>query len=178
MKGKELFESFSNIAYALVGIAVLYLPNELKYEYQLLFCFAMQALSAASFTYHFVKSKPIYLFDWWAMSFVISIVTGIIADNPSGWAFVLLWQFIYSYFILGRLNVYIEVGMSVLPCLIAILAMKSLLTFGIVIAIFLFAFWMRSKDPDPKQAKFHDSWQHSVWHVLTALGFYLAVVLP
>lgn len=178
IKGKELFESYTNIAYSLAGILVYWFPGNLWEGHALLFCFAMQALSAGSFVYHYWKTKPIYLFDWWAMSFVISICTGILADNTFGWVFVLLWQFIYTYFILGKTgNVYLEVGMSALPCLIAILVVKSLSTFGIILAIFLVALYIRSKDPDPMQAKFYDSWQHGVWHILTAIGFGLIMYL-
>lgn len=175
MKGKEIFESYSNIAYSIVGILVWFIPNELSVEYKMLFCFAMQALSAGSFVYHFYKEKPIYLFDWWAMMFVISIISGILADNTYGWVYVVLWQFIYTYFILGRLSVFIEVGMSVLPCLTMVFATKSIPSSLIITAIFLVAFFIRSKDPDPKQSRFHDSWQHGLWHILTSIGLYLTI---
>jgi hypothetical protein len=47
----------------------------------------------------------------------------------------------------------------------------------VIVAIFLVAIWVRSKDKDPKQAIFHDSIYHSAWHVMTAIGYYLAFYL-
>ncbi len=178
MKKHEYFESFSNIAYLISGLIVLLWAENHSPEHRLIFCLGMSALSSGSFIYHYYKIKPIYLFDWWAMMFCISCITGIVCDTQWVWYAVIGWQFVYSYFIMGRHSVYLEVALSAVPCLIAILVIKTWVTFGIILAIFLFAIWLRSKDPDPKQAIFHDSWQHSVWHIITAIGFSLVILLP
>ena len=176
VKSKEYFESFSNLAYNLAGLAALYFHGDV------LFCFALQALGAASFVYHYHKTSDrsqniIWMFDWWAMTFLVTILTGMIADNSTVWYLVVLYQIIYSYFIIGRLNVFVEVGIAVAPCLLTILICRPISTFLVVAGIFVFAVWIRSKDEDPKQLKFHDSVWHSFWHILTAVGFYIAAYL-
>ncbi len=175
-KNKEFFESYSNIAYNIAGLAAYYFHGDL------LFCFALQALGAASFIYHFQKtsdreSNVIWLFDWWAMTFVVTILTGMIVDSSWVWYAAIGYQVIYSYFIIGKLNVYVETGFAVAPCLVAILVCDPFSKFVLVAAIFLFAVWVRSKDEDPKQLKFHDSVYHSLWHIFTAVGFYIAAYL-
>ncbi len=173
---KEYFESYSNIAYNLSGLAAFYFHGDL------MFCFALQALGVASFVYHFNKTSDrekniIWMFDWWAMTFLVNILTGIIADNTIVWYVLIVYHIIYGYFIIGRMNVFVEVGIAVAPCLLAILICRPLTTFLLVTAIFLFAVWIRSKDEDPKQLKFHDSVYHSFWHIFTAVGFYIAAYL-
>lgn len=69
---KEYLESYSNLAYSLVGLMGL-LPYFVN-DYGVTFCMIMQALSAASFTYHWHKTKPIFLFDWWAINFVVTSI--------------------------------------------------------------------------------------------------------
>ena len=178
MKGKEPFEMYTNLGFTIVGIIVYLFPPDWLWEgYALPFCFGAQAISAGSFIYHKYKQKPIYLFDWWAMMFLISICTGILADNSWGWVFVLTWQTVYSYFIMGKLNVFIEVGMSALPLVVAVLLTKTPLSAAIILFLFGIAVYIRSKDPDPKQAKVYDSWQHGVWHILVQVDLGLIMYL-
>ena len=165
-------ESFSNLAYNLAGLCALYFQGDI------LFCMALNALGSASFVYHWHKTKPIFLFDWWAMTFVITILTGIIADREWVWYAAWGYQVIYSYLIMGKNNVYFEVMLSVVPCLITIFMMRPLWVFLVILVLFLFSAWIRSRDEDPKQLKFHDSIEHTIWHILTAIGFYLAAYLP
>lgn len=165
---KELFESYSNLAYNLAGLFAFAIHGDV------LFCMALQALGAASFVYHFQKTKPIFLFDWWAMMFVVSILTGQIIGESWAWFAVIAWNVVYPYTIMGKFNVFFEVGLSVTPCLISIFLIKGFNDGLIVAAIFLFSVWIRSKDEDPKQLKFHDSVYHSLWHILTAGGFFIA----
>ena len=164
-------ESFSNLAYSLVGFIGLH-PYFIRYN-GVLFCALMQALSVASFTYHWQKTKPIFLFDWWAMVFVITIITGNAVDQLWCWAAVFLYQIIYAYLIMGKINVFIEVGMAIIPCLIAIWIERGFVDFIVVLLSILLALWIRSKDEDPTQAKVHDSIEHSIWHVLTAPIFFV-----
>jgi len=171
MRRTEIFESYTNLAYNLAGLAALIFQEDL------LFCMALQALGAGSFIYHFHKTKPIYLFDWWAMTFVITILTGRIADTEWVWYAVIAYQVVYSYLIVGRFNVFLEVGIAVAPCLLAVSIMRPWWVFVVVGSIFLVSLLVRSFDEDPKQLKFHDSIFHGLWHIGTAAGFYVAAYL-
>ena len=166
-------ESYSNLAYNLAGFAGFFFHGDL------LFCMALQALGAASFTYHYHKTQPIYLFDWWAMAFVISIIGAQVMPTPFVIWTVILWNVVYPYFLLGRFRnlkfgVYLETGFSIVPVLVILLIVRPLPVFLSVLALFLCAAYIRSLDPDVKNAKSHDSIEHSVWHLITGLGFYIA----
>lgn len=168
---KEYFESYSNLAYSFIGLLGL-LPYFSGFH-GISFCMVMQALSAASFTYHWHKTKPIYLFDWWAMVYVITAIIGHVVGEYWCWVAVFAYQIIYAYFIMGRMHVFVEVGLVVVPCLIAILFERGLVDLFVVLGLLLLAIYIRSRDEDPTQAKFHDSWEHSVWHILTAPVFFI-----
>lgn len=175
-KPKEYFESYSNLAYNAAGIAALVLHGDV------LFCMAMQALGIGSFVYHFDKSgdrenNPIWKFDWWAMAFVNTVIAGIHFNSPTTWMLLVIFHIVYGYFIMGKLHVFLEAGASALIALVAIYLNRSPTTFFIILGVFLLAFFIRSRDEDPKQLKFHDSAWHSAWHILTAVCFYLAVYL-
>lgn len=197
MKSHEYFESYTNLAYLLSGLSVLLFSPMVTFHEGLFVALGMSVLSSGSFVYHYIKTKPIYLFDWYAMMFCLTIITGVIADNEIVWYALIAWQFVYSYFIMGKVdmggnynvpilgkitipdkvNVFVEVAMSMIPCLLVIFLHRSIETFAIITGILLIAIWIRSKDPDPTQAKFHDSWQHGVWHILTAIDLALPAFL-
>lgn len=165
---KEYLESYSNLAYNIVGLVGYFVYGDTQ------FCWAMNALGVGSFLYHYYKTKPIYLMDWWAMCFVMNVITTNIVTIE--WVQVLIFSYHILYgFVLIRLipNVFIQVGMSALPCLIAIFIFHPLGVFAEVSILFLLAFWVRSKDKDPKQLIFHDSTYHSLWHLLTAPIFFM-----
>lgn len=168
---KEYFESYSNLAYNLAGLAALYFHQDV------LFCMAMQALGVGSFTYHYHKKKPIYLFDWWAMAFVNTVVAGIHFGSPLAWLLLVIFHTVYGYVVMGRLHVFIEVGVSSAIALVSIYLNRPLPTFLVILGVFSLAFFIRSRDEDPKQLRFHDSALHSIWHILTAVCFYMAVYL-
>ncbi len=177
MKKHEYFESYTNWAYFLTGIAVLLYGFEPVFEKRLLYCIGPVALCCGSFVYHWIKTKPIYLMDWWAMMFCLCMITGSICDTAWVWYALLGWMVVYSCFVMGRYDVFVEVGLSMVPCLVAIYLHRSLMTFGIVVVILGFAIWLRSRDPDPRQVRFHDSWQHGLWHILTAVDLALPGIL-
>jgi hypothetical protein len=171
---KEYFESYSNLAYNIAGFLAFYLHGDL------LICWGLQALGVGSFVYHYQKTANretnlIWLFDWWAMVFLVNIITGVVCNNEIVWGLLLAYHVIYGYFLLGKMHVFVEVGMSIVPWLVALFFNRPLWVWCSIAGIFLFAVWIRSKDEDPKQLKFHDSAWHSFWHILTALGFYFAV---
>lgn len=174
--GKEYFESYSNAAYNVVGLVALIVHGDV------LFCMALQALGVGSFVYHSEKSanrkaNQIWKFDWWAMAFVNTVIAGILFDSSLAWIVLVAFHILYSYLVLGKLPVFIETGFSALIALIAVYFDKSLATFSLIVVIFLGAFLIRNVDEDPGQKEFHDSIWHSIWHVITAIGFYLAVYL-
>lgn len=173
---KEYFESYSNLAYNIAGLFALYLHHDV------VACMGLQALGIGSFVYHFDKSpnrrvNPIWKFDWWAMAFVNTIVAGIHFDSLDIWGYLVFFHILYGYVLLGRLNVNIEVGISSSIALAAIWYNRPFATFVVIILIFIIALLIRYKDEDPKQLKFHDSVWHSIWHIMTAAGFYLALYL-
>lgn len=176
MKKIEYFESYSNLAYNLAGFIALLLHQDV------LICLGFQALGIGSFTYHYDKSpnriaNPIWKFDWWAMAFLNTIIAGYHFDSQTAWIALVAFHVFYGYVLLGKLSVYLEVGLSSVIGLIAIFLNRPISTFGVILSIFLFALWIRSNDKDPKQLKFHDSFWHSLWHFLTAIGYYLAFYL-
>jgi len=173
---KEYFESYSNLAYNIAGFFALYLHQDI------VACLGLQALGIGSFVYHFDKSpnrvaNPIWKFDWWAMAFLNIIVAGVHFGSLEVWGYLILFHVFYGYVLLGKLDVSIEVAMSSSIALGAILYNRSLSTFAVIAAIFLIALFIRSKDEDPKQLKYHDSGWHSLWHLLTAAGYYFALYL-
>ena len=173
---KELFESYSNLSYNAAGFVALIWFDDV------LFCFALQALGIGSFIYHYNKSPDrnhnvIWKFDWWAMAAINTIVAGIHFDNKWVWLALFSWHLIYSLWVMGKLHVFAEVAMSAVPAFVGIFLHRSLLTFGIILGLFLIALLIRSKDEDPKQHKFHDSVAHSIWHILTAPMFLMAIYL-
>lgn len=173
---KELFESYSNLSYNVCGFIALIFFNDV------LFCFAMNALGVASFTYHYNKTSNrnlnvIWKFDWWAMNALNLVVAGSHWDNIYVWIGLFLYHVVYGYILIGRLNVYLDVALSAVIALGTILILKSFPTFAIIIVVFISAVALRSKDEDPKQLKFHDSVWHSIWHILTGPMYLLAMYL-
>lgn len=168
---KEYFESYSNLAYNIVGLIVLLVHQDV------LFCMALQALGIGSFTYHFYKKKPIFLFDRWAISFVNTVIAGILIDEPYVWAGLVLVHVLYGYAFMGKVNVVIEVAFSSAIALVAIYLNKSLTSFSIILALFAFAFYVRSKGLNHDENETEDSAWHSVWHLLTAGLYYMAIYL-
>ena len=78
---------------------------------------------------------------------------------------------------MGKTNVYVEVAASTIPGVIAIISNRSVLSFIVVAAVFAVGLLVRSRDKDVKQLENHDSPYHAVWHIITAIGYYLAFYL-
>lgn len=180
----ELFETWSNIAYIICGfIGCFILQIMYPVEHGFLFGFSEISLGIASLVYHREKTSDrnhnvIWLFDWWAIAAINTVVAVVHFNNYWCSLILFLWHVVYSLFIMGRLKkVFIEVALSAVPAFIAIYLHRSLLTFLIVLGLFLIALLIRSRDEDPKQHKFHDSVYHSLWHILTAPMYLLAIYL-
>ena len=163
---REILESYSNLAFNVVGF--------LSFK-DLPFCMAMQFLGVASFTYHYHKKQPIFLFDWFGIAVALTAITGSLM--PVMWPYSLAYLVVYGYFIMGRFNVYLEVATFAIPLIVVLFIQKTFLDFSIIMVVFAFSIWIRSKDKDIKNAKFNDSLAHSAWHVFAAIGFYLAMYL-
>ena len=176
VKKIEFWETWTNLAYNLAGFLAYYFHQDL------LICFALQALGVGSFIYHRDKSSDrlnntIWLFDWWSMSFLLSIVVGSYWDNQTVWLLVIAYQVVYSYFIMGRFSVYLEVAFISVPVMVSRFLIYDVPSSFFVLGLFVFAILVRSQDSDTRQLTYHDSPYHATWHVLTAIGFYLAMYL-
>jgi hypothetical protein len=165
---KEYFESYSNLAYSLVGLLVYLIHRDA------LVAILFVNLGVASYIFHYYKTKPIYLFDWWAMALINIGLVGYHFDNQWIWVLSFIGLTMYGYRFLGKDNVYKEVAFTAVPALIAIAVNTSIINALLVLCMFLLAIAVRAFDSDPKQAKFHDSVAHSVWHILTAVFYYFA----
>jgi hypothetical protein len=174
---KEYFEMYSNLAFNIAGLISLYFYQDV------MICLAFQALGIGSFVYHSDKSEDrqdnvIWKFDWWAIAFMNIVLTGYHLEaymDVGVWWYLIIFHMLYGYLLLGKItSVYLEVGLSSLPALIAIFLNKGNAIGIIILSVFVLALWLRSKDKDPKQLKFHDSVWHSIWHILAAIGYYMA----
>jgi hypothetical protein len=165
---KEYFESYSNLAYSLVGLLVYLIHRDA------LVAILFVNLGVASYIFHYYKTKPIYLFDWWAMALINIGLIGYHFDNPIVWLLSFIGATVYGYRYMGKDNVYKEVAFTAVPALIAIAVNTSIINALLVLCMFLLAIAVRAFDSDPKQAKFHDSVAHSVWHILTSVFYYFA----
>ncbi len=183
MKKKvEYWETYTNLAYNVAGFVPMVLPHDQPFLHNLLFCVAMQVLGVGSFVYHHDKSAnrdqdTIWKFDWAAMALANLIIAGLHFGEEAAWAMLLLGFTFYGYVILGKLDVYLEVSLTGVGALVGIWMTQSLTTFLIVILVFIIALFIRSLDRDTKQIEFHDSPYHSIWHLISALGLYLAAYL-
>lgn len=175
MKNKiEYWETYSNLAYNVVGFVGFFLHHDV------LFCLGMQALGIGSFVYHRDKSSnrksdTIWLFDWWAMAYMNTIVAGILFNSLQAWGFLILFHVLYSYLLMGKLGVYIEVTLSSIIALVAIYLNRPESSFYIVLGVTIIALIVRAQDKDTGQTQYHDSPWHTAWHFLSAPIFYLAL---
>ena len=168
----ETLESYTNIAYFVAGMAGLLIYNNI------LFAVVMTLLSAGSFIYHKYKTPPIYKFDWYAMVVVITCLAGQLIDERWFWMALIAYQFVYAYFIISKLNVYVEVGIACVPLVAALFITKPSILVLIILAIFGIALYIRSKDNHENiniPEVHHDSKYHSWWHIITAIGFFLVI---
>jgi hypothetical protein len=88
---KEYFESYSNLAYSLVGLLVYLIHRDA------LVAILFVNLGVASYIFHYYKTKPIYLFDWWAMALINIGLIGYHFDNPMVWPLSFIGLTIYGY---------------------------------------------------------------------------------
>lgn len=176
MKHREYFESYSCLAYNVVGLLSLLIHEDI------LFCMSLQALGIGAFVYHYDKTanrelNVIWKFDWWAMAFVHTVIAGMYFDSELAWVLLIVYHCVYGYVLMGKMSVYIEVFISAIPGIFAIFLNRSLLNFAVVFAVFGLSVLVRSKDKDPRQVLEHDSIYHGTWHFMTAAFYYLAVYL-
>lgn len=164
----ETFESYTNIFYFFAGIAGFIVSENV------IFLLVMTLLSAASFVFHQHKEGHIYKFDWIAMVIAILGIAGILYNSSWFWIGAAIYITIYSYFLVGRADVMTEIGIVCIPLLIAVFLFKPLWLAITILIIFIAAFWIRSYDNHKNARDVHyDSFYHSLWHLITAVGFYL-----
>lgn len=167
---REWKEIYSNLFINIAGLLCFYLYDDIVY------CMGLQALGSASFVYHYYKGKPINIFDWWGMMFAVTIAIGTMM--PSLWGYIIIYQILHLVFLLGKTNnVYIETGIPIVLALIVVFMTKSIESSLIITILLLVSLYIRSTDEDIKQERHHDSWGHSLWHVLVAVDLFLIKAL-
>jgi hypothetical protein len=92
---KEYFESYSNLAYSLVGLLVYLIHKDA------LVAILFVNLGVASYIFHYYKTKPIYLFDWWAMALINIGLVGYHFNNTIVWLLALIGATVYGYQLYG-----------------------------------------------------------------------------
>lgn len=169
----EKIETITNLAYPIAGLIGFYLHNDER------FLMVMVVMGVGSAVFHkFKEGNPeIFRADWFAMHVSLNTLTGILLSNSTAWIVLAIFSTIYGFFLMGRMNVYLEVALAALPTVIVLFQQKEFYQALIVLAVFGIAIYIRSKDPDKEQEEFHDSWHHGLWHILTATGFYFILYL-
>ena len=166
----EKKETYTNIAYFLAGL--------LGYIFHgnLLFFVIMTYLSVGSFVYHKYLTGEIFRFDWYSITVAVTCLAGMLFNNTTAWFLLICYQFIYGYLIMGRLTVYKEIAMSSTPLIAAMFINKGITDTLIILAVFSTAIIIRATDNNlNKRDQHYDSPYHSVWHIVSALGFYLII---
>jgi len=166
MEKYEKFETLSNLAYAVAGIASFLLFGNV------LFAIVMITLGAGSYWYH--KEKDHQVFDYFGMSVVMLTCLGMMLNSWWGWLSILVALCLYSFFIITKFGSTLEIGVM------------SILTFGysayhngiiltlLIVGLFAGALYIKKQDHVSK-GLYYDSHGHSWWHLITALGFFLLV---
>lgn len=161
----EVKETWTNIAYALLGIVAVSIHNDI------LMGLAASTLAVGSYYFHRTKSHK--FFDWYGIVLILLVASGQLIESHSYWIVIIAYLCIYGFFLMGRLGVNIEVGISSLFALIASYIHRGLMATLLIAAFFGLCLFIRTKDCGVRQDVFHDSWGHSAWHILTAIGIYL-----
>lgn len=172
MEKFEKLETYSNFSYFIVGLLGLILYNSP------MFLILMTVLSLGSFTFHKYLKGNIYLFDWIAMNVAILGLAAMKLDNELAWAAASILMIIYGYWLVGKFNVYKEVAVACVPLIAVLFTTMPFINVLIILGVFALAIFIRSIDAKKnKRYVFYDSIFHSIWHLLTAIGFYLIIVL-
>jgi hypothetical protein len=177
----ERGETITNIAYPVMGLLSFFLYGNAT------FAMAMITLGTGSFLYHKWKDKegrwPIVAFDWFTMALVQVYCMGYLAQRHlpehADWIHAVILVGLTAYgFSMGKRNkIVYDTIMFAVPLMILSFFAQGVLITSIIVAIFAISLYLRSKDHGHDQETFHDSWGHSVWHVLTAIGFFLLIHL-
>lgn len=169
----EKYESYSNLFYSLFGIIGYFTLNNVT---GIVFFLFMTILSISSFQYHKNKTGKIFLFDWYGMNLTVLGLIGLLLPNIYIYFILIGLNTIYGYLIIGRYNVYKEVGLACLPLIIVLFYVYIWWYVLVILLVFVFALYVRNIDNSHNvRENNYDSIPHSWWHFLTALGFYLCI---
>lgn len=171
----EKKETLSNLAFPIVGL-IVYLIDRSQESFLLI----MTVMGMTSYFYHERKEKSMQTryIDWIGMIFTFGFMGAVLLAHPLGWLGAALFTVLYFMFLVGKKSVAVEVAYVGVPLTIILLLTKSLLSVGIILAVFGLAYWIRAKDDNPEQDLIHDSTKHAVWHVLMAIDCGLMIWLP
>ncbi len=163
-KPYEVKETWTNLFYMLASFASLHYHNDY------LFAVCMMILSVSSYYWH--RTKTHQLFDWYAMVLVLLVVSAQLIQDDLYKYVTLIYLFLYGYFIMGKINVYVEVAFASVFAIVSSIMYRGFGDTFYLILWFSFCLFVRAKDVNPNQDKFHDSWFHSIWHLISAVGLY------
>ena len=175
----EKNESWSNLAYAIAGIASFLLYGNVT------FSLVLSTMGVGSFIYHRWKDLqrwPIVSFDWFAMAltqFYIMAELATLTPYEGTIHTVLAFALpVYGFFIIREDSniVYHTVVIALAGLLVSYLAQGWLIT-AVILVIFGVATFVRSLDGGHDQSVLKDSSGHTAWHFLTAFGFFLLIHL-
>jgi hypothetical protein len=166
----EVKETVSNLAYATVGMIGIAAHNDA------LFLVTVLQMSFGSFLYHKYKARnpDIDRADWFAIHLMLNASTAHMIDTRWAWFIMGAYTVLYGYVLMKRLpNVYYDVALSAVPCLAACFYTKGLIPSLIIVGVFVLSIIIRKMDQGEDQSFHHDSWGHTIWHVLTGVMVYL-----
>jgi hypothetical protein len=166
----EVKESLSNLAYAIVGMIGYAVHGDA------MFLEVMIQMSFSSFLYHKYKARnpDIDRADWFAIHLMLNVLTAGLINTYWAWLIMGAYTVLYGYVLMKRLpNVYYDVALSAVPCLVACFYTKGLIPSLIIVGVFVLSIIIRKMDQGEDQSFHHDSWGHTIWHVLTGVLAYL-----
>jgi hypothetical protein len=160
----EKFESLSNIIYPLVGLVGFIFNGHVG------FFFGMTILGVGSYYYH--RYKEAQVMDIFGIATAFTATMGTIINDPLVWGLLILILGVYGFAFLKRFSTNVEVGFFAGSTFIIAILFNGLAHTILPILIFSLAFGLKQRNKVAKE-EHHDSIEHSVWHILTGIGFYL-----
>ena len=165
-------ETFSNFFYPIVGV-VGYLVH-----LNPVFLINSLQMGFGSFLFHKYKATnpDAYKADWFSINLMLNINTAMLLNTTWAWVLLGLVTMLYYVFVGKTGSVVKEVALSAVPLVMVLFYTKGLGAF-VPLGIFGLAFIIRKLDKGEDQSTHHDSWGHSVWHLLTAINQYLIIYI-
>lgn len=167
----EKLESYSNLAYFISGVIGFLISGNV------LFLLLMTNMGVGSFIYHKYLTGKIFKIDWFAIVILNLGLAGALIDVSWVWVAIASYLAFYGFYLIGRVNVYVEVFLSCVPLIYALYANKTWEIASAILAVFVVGLLVRKIDDHKnKRDVYHDSIPHTLWHFITAIGYLLIVL--